>query len=116
MGPKFVAGFIFIFVLTQIIFLTIEGQFVEAEFQTKLETLTTFKPIERRELFGVLPVPFPNTSYFTTVVSAATYDYPLLNSGLGLYFKWIVLVPITGGVVFSLFAFLLSLLSGVLRR
>ena len=76
-----------------------------------MDVITSFSVLKWQELFGVIPIPLPNTEYFDVLIKMGTWDFSFF-SGNWEYVRWIIFMPITAMLVFGLMVFLLSLIKG----
>ena len=115
MSPRYIMGLIFLWVTLTTLSLLLEGDFFGTAEQSTLNVLIGFQIIEVKS-FGFLRLPLPNFSYFTAVFNAVTWNYTMYGGNWGQFFKFIILYPVTGGIVFGLYSFFLSATFGLLRR
>jgi len=82
-----------------------------------VERLTQFRVSTSDSIAGRLTMPFQlSFAFISAIPKFLTWDYPALNSGAGLYIKYIVFYPISGMLVVGVVSMLVGALSGVFTR
>ena len=113
MQPKYVAFFVFIFVVGTILGLVMEAGVVGASEQSTLNTLLTWQQVSSEESWGVLDILALVPSYFGALFKAAIWDFSFIDGGW-LYIKWIVWAPLMAMFVWGLVMSFIAIFQKVL--
>ena len=114
MPPKYIAFFVFLFVVGTILGLVIEDSAVAAEQQSTLNSLLVWQQIQSEESWGFLRIVALVPDYFGALWSAMIWDFSFLDGGLVVYIKWIVWAPLAAMFVWGLVITFISIFQKVL--
>jgi len=113
MQPKYIAFFVFIFVVGTILGLIIEQETVSSSQQSTLSTLLVWQKVESEESWGMLDIIAFVPTYFAALFKAAIWDFAFINGGW-IYVKWIIWTPLMAMFVWGLVMTFVSIFQKVL--
>lgn len=113
MAPKYIAFFVFIFVVGTILGLVIEEGSVGASEQSTLNGLLVFQNLQTEESWGFFEVVGFVPTFFASVFKASIWDFAFLTGGW-VYIKWIVWAPLAAMFVWGLVITFISIFQRVL--
>lgn len=112
MTPKLIMFCVFIFMIGTILSLTIEGAWMGEEEVTVMNELTGFTTLEVSGA-GIWAIPKQIIGFFTHgVPKLIMWDYSFLD-GTAAIFKWVVLFPISAGVIWGLALLFIPAIQGI---
>lgn len=114
MSSKIVMFCVFLFVIGTLVSLIIEGTFIgSGEEMDVLRALTGYSNTEIAG-GGVIVIPKVGLAFFAVgLPKVIMWDYSFLEGGWGI-FKWILLYPISAGVVYAFGLLIFNVATGIL--
>lgn len=113
MAPKYIAFFVFIFVVGTILGLVIEEGVLGVGEQSTLNSLLVWEQIGTEETWGVFNTLGFVSDYFGALWKALTWNFVFFE-GNWVYLKWILWVPLAAMAVWGLVITFISLIQRVL--
>lgn len=112
MTPKLIMFCVFIFFIGTILSLLIEGTWMGSAEVTVMNQLTGFTTLEVSGA-GIWAIPKQIIGFFIHgLPKLIMWDYSFL-SGTASIFKWVVLYPISAGVVYGIALVFISVVQGI---
>jgi len=113
MAPKYIAFFVFIFVVGTILGLVIEEGVVGATEQSTLNNLMVFQKLQTEEAWGFMEVVGFVPDFFSALFRASIWDFSFITGGW-IYIKWIIWAPLMAMFVWGLVITFVSIFQKVL--
>lgn len=113
MAPKYIAFFVFIFVVGTILGLVIEDSMVGPGQQSTLNALMVWQKIGTEEAWGFWDIIGFVPQYFGALFKAAIWDFAFID-GAWIYIKWIIWAPLMAMFVWGLVISFLTIFQKVL--
>jgi len=114
MPPKYIAFFVFLFVVGTVLGLVIEDSTIGAGQQSTLNSLLVWQQIQSEESWGFLRIVALIPDYFASLWSAMIWDFSFLSGGVATYIKWFVWAPLAAMFVWGLVITFISIFQKVL--
>ena len=102
MPPKYIAFFVFLFVVGTVLGLVIEDSTVSAGHQSTLNSLLVWQQVQSEESWGFLRIIGLIPDFFGALWSAMIWDFYFLSTGLAVYVKWFIWAPLAAMFVWGL--------------
>jgi len=113
MPPKYIAFFVFLFVVGTILGLIIEQGTIGSSHQSTLNTLLLWRQVGSEESWGMLDIIAFVPNYFGALFKAAIWDFAFIQGGW-IYVKWIIWTPLMAMFVWGLVMTFVSIFQKVL--
>lgn len=113
MSPKYIAFFVFIFIVGTVLGFVIDNAQVGAEEQAKINALTYWQQIETDENWGVTQTIGGTPGYFNAIFQAAIWNFSFLT-GPAVYIKWFIWAPLMAMFVWGVILTFISIFSRIL--
>jgi len=113
MAPKYIAFFVFIFVVGTILGLVIEDGTIGLGEQSTLNNLMVWQQIGTEEAWGAWDIISFIPGFFASLFKAAIWDFSFLTGGW-IYIKWLVWAPLMAMFVWGLVITFISIFQKVL--
>lgn len=113
MALKYVAFFVFIFVVGTILGLVIEEGAVGTPEQSTLNGLMVFQSLQTEESWGFMEVVGFVPNFFASLFKASIWDFSFITGGW-IYIKWLIWAPLMAMFVWGLVITFISIFQKVL--
>lgn len=113
MAPKYIAFFVFIFVVGTILGLVIEDGTVGPDEQSILNSLMVWQQIGTEEAWGFWEIVSFVPGFFGALFDAAIWKFSFLTGGW-IYIKWLIWAPLMAMFVWGLVITFISIFQKVL--
>ena len=108
MAPKYIAFFVFIYVVGTILGLVIEAGVVGPGEQSTLNSLMVWQKIGTEESWGFWEIISLVPGFFGALFDAALWEFAFITGGW-VYIKWLIWAPLTAMFVWGLVITFLSI-------
>lgn len=114
MSSKIIIFIVFLFVIGTVVSLIIEGSFIgSGEEMDIMQALTGYNTLDVAGGGGI-SIPKLGLGFFTTgLPKVIMWDYSFLDGSWGII-KWLLLYPISAGVVYAIGLMIFNVASGIL--
>lgn len=89
----------------------VEQQFLGSSEASLLNTVMNFNVFSTTTVFGVIPIPVPNTEWFGAIAQMLVFDFAIF-SGTWEMVRWIIFMPIAFGIGMSVAIQLIQIVRG----
>ena len=116
MGPKLTMFIVFVFLAGTMLCLMMEGAFFGQEEVDLVNELTGYNILQLSGT-GLWSIPKMGVGFLTNgLPKIVLWDYSFLEGGWGSLFKWIVLFPVSIGVIWGIAQMFLTTVQGIFSR
>jgi len=112
-APKYVAFYVFLFVVGSILGLVIEEGVVGAGEQSTLNSLLVWQQVGSEESWGFLDIVAFVPGFFTSLFKVAIWDFSFIDGGW-VYIKWVVWAPLMAMFLWGIVVTFISIFQKVL--
>ena len=115
MSPKFIALLIFIWITGSLMGSVIEGSYLGEAQKGTFDSLLVWKELEIDQVWDVFKIPVAVGEFFGALYQMMAFDFSFLEgNSYGQLFRWIILGPIIGVLVYGIIITVIGLFNRVL--
>ena len=113
MAPKYIAFFVFIFVVGSVLGLVIEAGVVGPDEQSTLNTLTWGLILGEEQTWGIMEMVGFLPGFFGALFDAAIWNFSFITGGW-VYIKWLIWAPLMAMFIWGLVITFITIFQKVL--